>query len=95
MKNLHTFKLIDGNFSTIEGREILHNVFSGKIQFHQMKNFSSKERFGTDDETAVIRIPQLNNSLKEIINIIKEAERNGEQIEIKSEVVISTFKKNV
>lgn len=89
MKTQHSFKLIDGKFSSIESREILQNVFAGKIQFHQMKNFSSQERFGKDDETALIRIPQLNNSLKEILKIIEASEMNGEQIEIKSEVIIS------
>lgn len=92
MKNQKIFKLIDGRFSSNESREILQNVFSGKIQFHQIKNFSSRERFGKDDEIALIRIPQLNNSLKEIMEMIREAEKNGEQIEIKSEVTISTFK---
>lgn len=92
MKNQKIFKLIDGRFSSNESREILQNVFSSKIQFHQIKNFSSRERFGKDDETALIRIPQLNNSLKEIIELIREAEKNGEQVEIKSEVIISTYK---
>lgn len=92
MKNQKIFKLIDGRFSSNESREILQNVFSSKIQFHQIKNFSSRERFGKDDEIALIRIPQLNNSLKEIMEMIREAEKNGEQIEIKSEVTISTFK---
>jgi ribosomal protein L22 len=92
MKNQKIFKLIDGKFSSDESREILQNVFSRKIQFHQIKNFSSRERFGKDDETALVRIPQLNKSLNDIIKIIREAEKNGEQIEIKSEVIISTYK---
>jgi len=95
MKNQHTFKLIDVEFSSKESHEILQNVFSSKIHFHEMKNFSSQERFGKNDECAIKRIPHLNNSLKEIIQIIKEAEKNGNQIEIKSEVVISILNKNV
>jgi hypothetical protein len=41
MGNKQNFKLIDGEFSQTEAMEVLNNVFSGKIQFHQSKNFSS------------------------------------------------------
>lgn len=93
MINTQIFELINGEFLPEEGREILQNIFSSKIQFHQMKNFSSHERFGKNDETAIKRIPKLNNNLNEILKIIKEAEKNGECVEIKSEVVIRIFKK--
>ena len=45
MKKNETFNLIDGVFSVDEAREILMNIFSTKIQFHEMKNLSSEERF--------------------------------------------------
>jgi len=95
--NHQTFKLIEGTFLTKESREILQNLFSSKIQFHQMKNFSSQERFGTDDTTALKRIPQLRQSIDEILKMIETAEEKGEQLEIKSEIVISFVKpiKNV
>lgn len=97
MKNQYTFKLIDSDFSTKESREILQNIFSSKIQFHQMKNFSSQERFGKDDEYALKRIPQLRKSINEILKIIESAENNGEMLEIKSEIEINFIKpiKNV
>lgn len=95
MKDQHTFKLIDGEFSSKESHEILQNIFFSKIRFHEIKNFSSQERFGKDDESSINRIPHLNNSLNEIKQIIKEAENNGNQIAIKSEVVITILNKNV
>ena len=49
-------KLIEGKFLHDEAKEILRNIFSAKINFHQMKNFSSQERFGKDDKTAVKKI---------------------------------------
>ena len=94
MKKEQAFKLIDGNFSTKESREILINVFSSKIQFHQMNNFSSKERFGKEDKTAIKRIPQLKKSLEKLLKIIDSAEKKGEQVQIKSEVIISLVEKN-
>lgn len=92
MKNQHVFKLIDGDFSTRESREILQNIFSKKIQFHQIKNLSSQERFGLEDKNALIRIPQLKKSIEKILKIIETAEKKGKQLEIKSEIVISFIK---
>ncbi len=92
MKNQHAFKLIDGNFSIKESREILQSVFSSKIQFHSMKNFSSQERFGEDDKTAIERIPQLKKSINDILKIIEAAEKKGEYLEIRSEIVISLIR---
>lgn len=94
MEKKNTFKLIDGTFSSNESREILHNLFSSKIQFHHIKNESALERFGKEDEIAVKRIPQLSDSLNEILEIIQEAAERGEQLEIKSEVLIRSIKKN-
>jgi hypothetical protein len=54
-------KLIDGNFSA-EAREILMSVFLGKIDFHENKNFSSEERFGKVDLTA-LKNPELQRSM--------------------------------
>ena len=97
MKNQHIFKLIDGDFSTRESREILQNIFSSKIQFHQIKNFSSQERFGKEDKNALKRIPELRKSVEKILKIIESAEMKGKQLEIKSDIVISLIRpiKNV
>lgn len=88
------FKLINGEFLPKDSREILQNVFSGKIQFHNMKNFSSQERYGKDDKNALKRIPQLKKSMLKIIKMIEAAEEKGEQLEIKSEVIIRFVKQN-
>jgi len=97
MKNQPTFKLIDGKFLPEESRVVLQNVFSNKIKFHQMKNFSSQERYGKDDKTAMKRIPQLKKSIEKILELIDSAELRGEQLEIKSEIIINFIKppKNV
>ena len=94
MKNQHTFKLIDGDFSAQESLELLKNVFSSKIQFHQMKNFSSQERFGHQDQNAMIRIPQLKECIDEITKIIESAENKEQQFEINSDIVIHFISKS-
>lgn len=92
MKNTKVLKLIEGSFSPDEAREILMNVFSSKIQFNKMKNFSSEERFGKEDITAVKRIPELKKSMDIISKLIEEAKQNNETIQIISEVKITLSK---
>lgn len=89
MNNPQKFKFIDGSFSAMESREILKNVFSSKIQFHQIKNFSSQERFGTDDTNSVARIAELKESMSEVIMLIADAHQQGKQLEIRSEIEIT------
>lgn len=59
-------KLIDGVFTGKEARELLLNLYSDKIHFHELKNFSSRERSGTDDARATIRIAEL-RSCKDLL----------------------------
>lgn len=40
------YKLIEGSFSDEEAKDVLKNFFESKIHFHEMRNFSSEERFG-------------------------------------------------
>lgn len=97
MKDQHTFTLIDGDFPVNESRELLYNLFSGKIQFHQVKNLSSQERFGKEDKTALKRIPELKKTLEDIVKMLESVDNKLELLEIKSEIVIRFVKaeKNV
>ncbi len=97
MKDQHTFTLIDGDFPVNESRELLYNLFSDKIQFHQVKNLSSQERFGKEDKTALKRIPELKKTLEDIVKMLESVDNKLELLEIKSEIVIRFVKaeKNV
>ncbi|TKB99293.1 hypothetical protein [Pedobacter cryotolerans] len=89
MNNVQKFKFIDGNFSALESREILKNVFTSKIQFHQIKNFSSQERNGKDDEHSLHRIVELKESIENVVSFLEEARKQGKQLEIKSEIQVT------
>lgn len=89
MNNPQKFKFIEGSFSAMESREILKNVFTSKIQFHQIKNFSSQERFGVDDTNSIARIAELKESMSEVIMLIADAHQQGKQLEIRSEIQIT------
>jgi len=93
MHSVEKISLIEGNFSDTEAKEILHNVITTKIQFHEMKNFSSKERFGKEDETSVKRIAELKKALAKTNELLKEASTNNLRLLITSSIIISTSEK--
>jgi DNA-directed RNA polymerase subunit F len=84
--------LIEGEFPMTEAKEILYNIFSTKINFHQRNNFSHKERFGKEDPTAKKRIPALNKQLVKLEKVLNEAKAKNCKLIINSEVTISLSK---
>lgn len=89
MKKIEKLKLIEGDFSYEEAKEILMNIFSAKIKYHEMKNYSSQERFGKDDETAKIRIPELEKEIDKVKNLVLDAASNNNRLIITSEIIVS------
>ena len=89
MKNTETLTIIDGNYTCDEVKEILMNMFSSKINFHNTKNWSSQERFGKDDAIAQKRIPALRNEMKKLERILSEAKAKNKKLAISSEINIS------
>ncbi len=86
---MEKLQLIAGIFSNEEAHEILNNVFTAKIHFHAMKNFSSEERFGSPDAIARKRIPELTEELVKVERIIQEAKAKGKKLAISSEINIA------
>jgi DNA-directed RNA polymerase subunit F len=89
MSKSKKLKLIEGEFQFREAKEILFNVFSTKINFHQRNNFSHKERFGKEDPTAKKRIPALKKELVKLEKILNEAEAKNKKLIIGSEITIT------
>ena len=89
MKATKELTLIDGNFTTDEAKELLVNLFISKIKFHQMKNFSSQERYGKDDVFAVKKILLLKENVEQVYQIIEEAEAKNKILIIKSKIEFS------
>lgn len=80
-------KLIEGTFTNEEAKEILVNIFSEKIKFHQAKNFSSKERTGKEDKIAVKKMPALKKELLKMDKILSSPK--AKKLTIISEINIS------
>ena len=89
MEVTNKLTLIEGSFTAEEAKEILLNIFSTKINFHEMKNFSSQERFGKEDEIAQMRIPKLKNEIENVLQLISVANLNKNKLTITSEINIS------
>lgn len=89
MNTVKKLTLIEGSFSNEEAGEILSNIFAAKIQFHTMKNFSSQERFGTEDKTAKKRIPALKKELEKLGQIISNAKLHNKKLVITSNIHIT------
>jgi hemerythrin superfamily protein len=89
MNKIEKLKLIEGEFTFNEAREILTSMFNSKINFHNIQNWSSQERYGKDDETAQKKIPLLKNEIEKLEEIILEAKANNKKLVINSEINIS------
>lgn len=88
MNKNENLSLIEGKFTPEEAREILINIFSKKVNFHERRNFSSQERFGKDDPIALKRIPELKQSIEKITTLMSEAGANDKQVVISSQINI-------
>lgn len=89
MEKQDNFTLIEGQFSPTESRELLLSIFKSKIRFHRRKNFSTQERFGTDDENAISRMLQLQETLASIFKVIEKAEKENQVLEIRAEIIFN------
>lgn len=83
------FNLIRGNFKTQEAKEILTELFSSKIRFHELKNFRSNEHFGVNDEIALIRLKELKDSIDKINKLLSNPEHNQKTVSIETVVKIT------
>ena len=92
MKDKLKVSLIEGDFQAEEAKEILMNFFSTKVHFHEMKNFSSQERFGKPDEASLKRIPELKQNLEEVLELVAAASRSNNRLIITSLIDIKVVK---
>ncbi|HSF54262.1 MAG TPA: hypothetical protein VLA71_10940 [Algoriphagus sp.] len=80
--------LIRGDFSPEDAKEIINHLFSEKINFHGVKSFSNKIRFGEVDHNSERRIIELKQSKDALNEMIKSAKEQGKTLKIESTVSI-------
>lgn len=86
--NKQTEDLVRGEYSAVEAREIVSNLISQKINFHNLRDFSSQERHGKSDENSLKRIEELKESRKSMLEIINMAKEEGKTVKINSNITI-------
>ena len=89
MKKTETLTIIDDNFTFDEAKDILMNMFTSKINFHNIKNWSSQERFGKNDPIAQKTIPSLRTELIKLEEILLEAKAENKKLVVNSAINIS------
>ncbi|MGZ3757354.1 MAG: hypothetical protein ACXVAY_07390 [Mucilaginibacter sp.] len=65
------FNLINGTFTGVETSELLSTLFTDKLRFHNIKNFSHKERLGKPDEYSEERIQKLKETHEKLLDFLK------------------------
>ncbi|SMG40340.1 hypothetical protein SAMN05661096_02737 [Marivirga sericea] len=86
--NKQTEALVRGEYSAEDAREIVSNLIIQKINFHNLKDFSSKERLGKVDENSIKRIEELKESREKMLAIIDAAKAAGKTVKINSTITL-------
>lgn len=89
MKKTETIDLIKGTFTPGDARDILLDLLNNKINFHNMKTWSSRERFGKPDADSEQRLKQLEESRNKVGTLLSKL--INEDNEEKSVTLISTI----
>jgi hypothetical protein len=80
--------LVKGDFTPEEASEIINHLLTKKINFHELRSFSSEIRFGETDQDSILRVKELMQSRKSLNNMIKQAQETGKTLRIKSTISI-------
>lgn len=89
MNNTTNLTLVKGQYSAEEAKEILMDLFHSKISFHEVKNFSSNERFGKNHDHSIKRMSELRESIEVFSKLIALAEKDNKTFTIESTVTIT------
>lgn len=86
---MNEVKLIEGNFSPAEAKEIFLRLISSKIQYHTLKSIRPTINGGKIKSKALKRIKELKQTRKNLIILLEEAEKNNLFVEVQSSITIS------
>lgn len=80
------FNLIKGSFQDKDALNILMELFSNKIKFHQQDIFSKEERNSGDVSHSKKRIVELTEEKDKIRNLLTSPQNIGKKIKIDGEI---------
>lgn len=93
MKKNYTLKLIDGKFTPSEASRVLMDLVSSKMHYHEMENFSSRERFNKDAPHSARRLKALKKLKEQLQKIFNAAAKNKMELIINSDIEIVIIEK--
>lgn len=82
------FDLIRGDFLPEEASELINYLIHKKIEFHEVRNFSSQIRFGKDDEASKLRLLELASTQEDIQELVSEASKQRKTLRVRSTINI-------
>ncbi|HNY54644.1 MAG: hypothetical protein IPP60_14195 [Sphingobacteriales bacterium] len=88
MESIQTLDLIAGTFTPNEAEEILLEMIKSKINFHNLKNFTSMVKYDEPDYLSKQRIKELSELREEVIHFTREARESNRNLKIYSEICI-------
>jgi len=91
MENVTEIKLVKGEFTPDEAKEVLFSLVMSKIRFHQLEVFSNGERNIGDIDYSEKRITELENSKIVIDSKINEAISKMKRIKINGTIEIEVL----
>ena len=89
MTNTEKITLINDSLTNEEAKDLLIHLFKSPINFYNIKNWSSQERYKKDDEISQQRIPALIKEMEKIQAIILKSKKEKKKIVVSSEINIS------
>ena len=89
MTNIEKITLINDSLTNEEAKDLLIHLFKSPINFYNIKNWSSQERYKKDDEISQQRIPALIKEMEKIQAIILKSKKEKKKIVVSSEINIS------
>lgn len=79
----NTFKLIEGNYTPGDAKEVLLALISSKIQYNQMAAFGLQERQNADVTHHYKRVSELRDVKNAVLDLIENAAAHGFDLSIK------------
>lgn len=92
VKQENEFTLLKGTFTGTDTREILVRLLKDKLRFHGQKSFNHELQFGNPDPNAMVRISELNKTLREVLNFLEQYNQE-DKFEIYADVKIKSLNK--
>ena len=85
---MEKFKLIDGEFTANEAKEVITNLIEFKIGFHLKQNFSNEIRSGRQDVRSLARAENLRKTKAEFLDYL-EHQSDSDKFKIFAEIQIN------